>query len=957
MVSDNLVVQTIEEKPKVLIITDETQLASQVSREFEVNGFAVVVVSPSALTSQNQTAFYKILTIVGYQSPSAGEFNTLLTWLAGRSEQKLYFRLFPILVSKPIDETPWKLTNQQLQTEIFSVQSKLPNTTICLGQNVLEYETLFFLNNTNHDRTIKQLVYLNCDWFPQNLSSLLGRCSQIFISPWRGEVFLLQGKQENVQQFVHHLQKTIESEVQIQLSTHPIDVITPPQLSLSNMSVLDTKKYTTSFLDRLIKTKKFAFETKIETKKEVLNPHFVAKNQKTPPEVENSRSRLIRERQKKPILTKNDAFITNVENSEKQLEQAVDKLFSENQVVQKTDRIDKLAVKTKKIAKKNKKKSSAFWGGMIFVGLGLSIVCLTAIFLGSTLLLRNNLFSQLTKLSQSGGVSQVNSHNLQQATSFVEYQTNAYQTIFSPSWFTQQRLLVEAGNSTIGLVQGLTNLETSTSAFYESFVGTRSGDVFVLALDIRKEAELAYKNVSLLSASLDSIQPTTTGVTELNQKIDELQTRLVAAQQVSPIMSELFAQQEKKNYLLILQDNQELRPTGGFFQTMALITVDRGILIDKQVFSSYQIDSMLSGETTAPPEVEQYLGEKQLYIRDANWDPDFEKSAQTIGWLFQRATGKQVDGVIGLNLFVLQGFLEVVGPLDIPEYNEVLTSKNLMERAEFHSELQLVDASKQTDYLSLVFQKTLDSLIILPHEKVSPLLESVEKNLSAHQLLVGFSQPSLNSSFESMGWTGKILSPQCPTQFSGSTCVADSMFQVEANVGVNKANYDLKRTISETIHLTENGVQHQRKIVFKNNAKTNAWPQGAYKTYLRFYVDSQAILDDVLINGEPLEAGKITIYQSGDKAIFGVLVEVPIQQQVELVLDYHLNQNILTNSPSAYVYFDQKQAGTDQDPHTIQIFFPQDRQPTLIAPQADVSTDSVTFKDNRETHSFVGIML
>lgn len=91
----------------------------------------------------------------------------------------------------------------------------------------------------------------------------------------------------------------------------------------------------------------------------------------------------------------------------------------------------------------------------------------------------------------------------------------------------------------------------------------------------------------------------------------------------------------------------------------------------------------------------------------------------------------------------------------------------------------------------------------------------------------------------SLGWTGSLVEPQCPTRLSVVDCRVDVMAQVEANIGVNKANYYLDREINHKVIIDREKATHSRNITFTNNAKSNSWPKGTYKSYQRFYIDKR----------------------------------------------------------------------------------------------------------------------
>src|SRR5690606_13599720 len=109
------------------------------------------------------------------------------------------------------------------------------------------------------------------------------------------------------------------------------------------------------------------------------------------------------------------------------------------------------------------------------------------------------------------------------------------------------------------------------------------------------------------------------------------------------------------------------------------------------------------------------------------------------------------------------------------------------------------------------------------------LLDSAEEA----ELFMSVNNPEAEEVLQTLGWTGELLTPDCPTPFNGQNCVVDTVMQVEANVGVNKANQYITREISHDVELLNDVARHTRTITFTNEAQSEAWPAGEYKTYLR----------------------------------------------------------------------------------------------------------------------------
>jgi hypothetical protein len=89
------------------------------------------------------------------------------------------------------------------------------------------------------------------------------------------------------------------------------------------------------------------------------------------------------------------------------------------------------------------------------------------------------------------------------------------------------------------------------------------------------------------------------------------------------------------------------------------------------------------------------LKETKLHLRNANWDPDYPHSANTIEDLYYKVTGERLDGVIAIDLYFIRNLLEATGPIYLSAYNEEVNAQNVYERAEMHSEFNYKEGSDQ----------------------------------------------------------------------------------------------------------------------------------------------------------------------------------------------------------------------------------------------------------------------
>ncbi len=482
--------------------------------------------------------------------------------------------------------------------------------------------------------------------------------------------------------------------------------------------------------------------------------------------------------------------------------------------------------------------------------------------------------------------------------------------------------------------------------FSEGVVGERlegSSDINSKIDVWREQLALLLEESSQLQAELDGIK-----AIHLDEQLashfsiirDEnrlLVSRLRSLSQVGAVLPEILSTQDRKNYYILLQDNQELRPTGGFLQAIAMIVIENGNIVDHQVFTTNSIDSKIMGQTSPPPEVESFLGESSLYLRDANWDPNFASSSKNISRFIREALNQPVDGLISINYNQVREILTIFGGLDVPAYGGEVTAQNLYSRLEMNAAEEQDRDREQNIHTTL-----LDSLIgrmgAANDEEINQLMALFHRSLRSQDVALYLENPGVGGVMSELGWTGSIAQPECPANF-GTNCKTNYIYQVEANVGVNKVNQYVTSGVNHSISIEENTVSHHRKIRYENRAHTGIWPLGDYKAYIRFYVDSDAKLEEIRFNNEPISEDLITQYIDHNRQIFGILINVPRGEQLNV--DLHYSTPLSVQAGGSYFFFEQSQPGVSRRLSTISLNHPEELESELISPMVDVNQNQI----------------
>ncbi len=635
----------------------------------------------------------------------------------------------------------------------------------------------------------------------------------------------------------------------------------------------------------------------------------------------------------------------------------IKRIFKSTRTETKVDRIREIAKNTKKNSKRTGRKKVLFVGGIVATGVASAVLVLAGVFFASQSFLKKELVSFVLKKS-SGEDMMLESKKLKTITDFVNFQANGYSLILDTDTITSAKSMVAASNGLQSAIETLSEVNEMSKNLVLKMLTGNGNKTSEMAEILGQQSQNAYEALSDLEANLKlvnldiSSEEKEKAFGKYETELRSIKNDISVQAQLQPILSSLTGEDSKKTYAVIFQNNQELRPTGGFIQAVALLNFDGGSLVSHDVYSVYSLDQKLSGAVVPPEEVTTYLGEEKWYLRDSNWNPDFPSTSRQIEWFISKSTGVQVDGVIAVNLFTIKDLLEAIGPVDLPDYNEVINSKNILERMEFHSEVVLIDSPDSIDYSVVLLEKILEKVTKISDEKVSPLLYSLKKSISENQLAFSVSEKENQQVLHDLGWTGGLIKPSCPAELSLVDCRVDSISQVEANVGINKANYYLDRAIDQKITIDKEKAVHQRKITFKNNAKSNSWPKGTYKSFQRFFIDEDSLVEGVFINGSPLIEEQISKKIANGFLEIGISVDVPIQKTLEVEINYSTPLNF--DKGFSYVFFNKKQAGTSGDPVNIVFEHSSDISPVLISPSADVVGRKIIF-DTKNSNSLFSV--
>jgi hypothetical protein len=396
-------------------------------------------------------------------------------------------------------------------------------------------------------------------------------------------------------------------------------------------------------------------------------------------------------------------------------------------------------------------------------------------------------------------------------------------------------------------------------------------------------------------------------------------------------------------YLVLIQNSDELRATGGFITTFGLVRIEKGIvtILDFQDSTS---SNWISEMVEAPRPLKEILFAHYWLPRDANWSPSFPEAARQVQQLYYLSTGIKTDGVLAVHQSTLRKVLEFTGPVVVE--GETVDSNTVEDFmiAEKMDAIAAKKANERKDFMKPLFQAILSKLPeVLDKKDFSKAITFVQSIFSQGDLLVTSDNPSLQAFFKKNHLDGDL--------YPGGH---DYLMLVDSNLGYNKNDKVMERKLNYSIDLSNPANPTARLTLsydnpIKDNATCLQWEapnKDNSKKYLKpdCYWDYWRVLgakgtkmsgfnvpelDDALFY-----SGKAWSPNPGEDDTNPLvdevngLVIVPTDSQISFTLDRTLPGSVIENQGEKlhYSLTLQKQPGIDSLPVEISIIPPQGRE-------------------------------
>ncbi|MSU75206.1 MAG: DUF4012 domain-containing protein [Candidatus Magasanikbacteria bacterium] len=382
-------------------------------------------------------------------------------------------------------------------------------------------------------------------------------------------------------------------------------------------------------------------------------------------------------------------------------------------------------------------------------------------------------------------------------------------------------------------------------------------------------------------------------------------------------LTDLLGFKEPRTYLVLLLNNTELRPGGGFIGAYAVIRFNHGNPEIITVMGTENLPPPAGKLPTPPAPLSTYLKTDAWHFRDSNWSPDFASST-IIGLELYKAEGgegsDEISGVIGFTPTVIEDLIKLIGPVTVQ--GQTYTAENFTEKLEYEVEYGYakrgISFKDRKAALGELAKVLIGRLKISALTHWSDYLKLSQKLLDEKQIMIFAKDPALQNIVRDRGWSGEMK--QAPQ---------DYLLWVDANLGSLKTDAALVRSLSYRLDAATDSYAATAVMRYEHQGKTD-WRTTHYRDYARIFVPSGSRL--IKITGATASgANKKGIVDEGEengRHWFGAYISIAPGQTKELSFQYALAPMVTAAIKRGdYELLVQKELGTLATPVTLNLNF------------------------------------
>lgn len=400
--------------------------------------------------------------------------------------------------------------------------------------------------------------------------------------------------------------------------------------------------------------------------------------------------------------------------------------------------------------------------------------------------------------------------------------------------------------------------------------------------------------------------------------IDQLESFVVDTRPLLEVLPDIMGQKEERKYLVLFQNDKELRPTGGFITAYAVMRVNKGLIETEGSSDIYKLDNTLTKRVPAPEPIIKYLPNvPSLNLRDSNLSPDFKESMLTFESLYKFTQDKKdIDGIIALDTQFVVAVMEVLGDIVVEGGDKFTTEKVdecncpqiIYELERYADQPVAFEKGDRKGIIGVLMQALMDKATNAPKSQWPTLLGTAIESLREKHLLIYLLDPKNQEAIEKVNFAGRLH------QYDG-----DYLHINEANFAGAKSNLFIQEKVKQTVKDgKDHNLEKKLTIEYKYPRKMDNCSlerqgglclAGIYRDWIRIYVPKGSKITGT-------EGIELTVAEDLGKTVFEGFFELRPEGALKFEIEYTSPVKV----DGEYKLLIQKQGGVEGHTYEIETF-------------------------------------
>jgi len=444
----------------------------------------------------------------------------------------------------------------------------------------------------------------------------------------------------------------------------------------------------------------------------------------------------------------------------------------------------------------------------------------------------------------------------------------------------------------------------------------------VISPQIIPQLEEALQKIAVVRAEITQINPQRYPAEIKGLKIrSSLESAIAALDSAEELLTDAgpllralpqaLGAEEPQKYLILFQNDKELRPGGGFITAYALAQFNQGVFSILRSDDIYNLDRNQM-RLPAPDPIIRFLKVPGFYMRDTNFSPDFKKSMGDFLVYYDASGAPSVAGIIAIDTQFVESFLEITGPISVPEYQQDFsgypnlpescrtggadfTTENVVCRLELYAEKILKGSGQRKALIGDLMGHLVDWLLTAPTSAWPQIFKNAVEQIQTKHLLGYFENEVLQKLAEDHYLAGRLR----------EDFETDFLHVSDANLAGAKSDLYMDRKYRLEVNITDDGrVTNKLVLTYTNTGFYDGWLNTTNRDYLRIYTPQGSTL--ISSEGGSYET---TTFEDLGKTVFDNFLLTPPQQTIQFMVEYQLPLSVNRKSSREYELLIQKQPG------------------------------------------------